>query len=77
MFVHLKYYLKHLASPLQAEQKFLSGITGLRKAENTSMLVLVSRARQQPMKTLKADDVGISFDSFQAIFTDDLGMKHA
>ena len=38
-----------------AEYNFNCGITGLRKAEKISMtmLVLVSRARQQPMKTLK------------------------
>ena len=56
------------------------------------ILVLVARARQQPMKTIEsvkktvldnrritieevADDVRISFRSFQAIFMDVLGMK--
>ena len=55
------------------------------------MLVLVTRARQQPVKTLKqmildnrgiiireiADDIDKSFSSCQAIFTDVLGMKCA
>ena len=63
-------------------------VTGLRKAEKMSitMLVLIARVRQQPMKTLKqwritirevADDIGLSFGLCQAIFTDALGMKHA
>ena len=47
--------------------------------------VRVARAHQQPMKTVKvyywftwiANDVGISFSSCQAIFTDVLGMKRA
>ena len=45
------------------------------------MLVLVARARKQPMKTSKhycwevVDDVGMSFGSCQAIFKDVLGKK--
>ena len=52
---HLKYWLWRSASLLWAEHKFNCGITGLRKAENMSMtmLVLIARVRQQPMKTLK------------------------
>ena len=92
---HLKCWLWRLPSLLWAEHKFKCGITGLRKAENMSMamLVLVARAPQQPIKTLKqwrkwfldnrritikqvADDIAISFGSWQAIFTDVLGMKH-
>ena len=52
------------------------------------MLVLVARARKQQVKKMilnnrritireVAHDVGISFGSCQAIFTDVLGMKHA
>ena len=62
-------------------------ITGLRKIEkmSTTMLVVVARTQQLPMKTLKqritirevADDVGILFCSCQAIFTDVLGIKSA
>ena len=76
----------------RVEHKFNCGITGLRKAERMSMtmLVLVARARQQPMETLKQwkiwywivdeallgiADVGISFGSCQAIFKDVLGIK--
>ena len=38
-----------------AEHKFNCGINGLRKTEKMSMtmLVLVARAHQQPLKTLK------------------------
>ena len=56
-------------SPLGAEHKFNCDITGLRKAEKMSItiLVLLTRARQQPTKLL---------GSCQAIFTDVLGMKH-
>ena len=43
------------AESTRAQQKFNFGITGLRKAEKTSMtmLVLIARERQQLMKTLK------------------------
>ena len=42
-------------STMNGTQKFICGITGLRKAEKISMtmLILVARACQQPMKTLK------------------------
>ena len=80
----------------RVEHKFSCGITGLRKAEKMSktMIVLISWARQQPMRKLKhwrkwfgiivelldrevADDVDISLDSCQVIFTDVLGMNCA
>ena len=78
-----------MLSLLWAEHKLICGTTGLRKAEKLSitMIVMVARARQQPVKTLKqwrksritirgvADDVVISFHSRQQIFTDVLGMK--
>ena len=52
---HLKYWLWRLAILLWAEHKFNYGITGLRKAEKMSMMVLVlnAQARQQSMKILK------------------------
>ena len=52
---HLKCWLWPLASLLWAEPKFNCGITGLKKTQKMSMtmLVLVARAHQQPMKALK------------------------
>ena len=52
---HMKCWLLRLASLLRVEHKFKCGITAFRKTEKRSMtmLVLVARARQQPMKTLK------------------------
>ena len=52
---HLKCWLWCLSGLLWAEHKFNCVITGLRKAEKMLllMLLLFSRARQQPIKTLK------------------------
>ena len=52
---HLKYWLWHLESLLWVEHKFNCGIIVLRNAEKMTMkmLVLVVRARQQELKTLK------------------------
>ena len=43
------------STSIRAEHKFNCGINGLRETEKTSrtMLVLVARARQQTLKTLK------------------------
>ena len=55
MQVYLKCWPLRLANLLRIEHKFKLGITGLKNAGKMSMtmLVLVARARQQPMKTLK------------------------
>ena len=83
---HLKCWLWRLASLLWAEHKFNCGITGLRKDEKISSpsssttdedigavkkMILDNRriTREVP------DEVGISFGSCQAIFTDVLSMK--
>ena len=51
---HLKHWLWCLACLLWAGPKFNCSITGLRKAKKVAMtmLVLVARARQQPMKII-------------------------
>ena len=81
-----KKYLADLV--LRAEDKFNCGITGLRKAEKMSMSTSTTDENIEAIKKMildnrritirrRADDVGISFGSCEAIFTDVLGIKRA
>ena len=67
---------------LWAGHKYNCGITGIRKAEKMStadenieaVKKMIFDNRRITIREV-ADDVGISFDLWQAIFTDVLGMK--
>ena len=72
---HLKCWLWHLTSLIWAEHKFNCDINGLRKAEKVSTAVENIEAVKKMILenrwiTIRefADDVGISFGSWQAIW---------
>ena len=65
-----------LVSLLWVEYKFNCDITGLRKVVKMREKSMSTTDHQITIREV-ADDVGISFGSFQTIFTDVLGIKHA